>query len=180
MRDLKCGQLYNVTKLHEGSAFYSVRSQIEGCVVVLAGTNYDVGSRGHHSSVRNAKVRFITGSLRGKVIVLSWFQAKQVPRDVCTCGAYKFPHTQGNGKCVATGDDLFCGDCKLPCNASSVDNGIGETEFWGVKGWHHDYCYQSDCCEAEVYTDSELQCQAEEPEPEPEPEEDDLRGYDEP
>jgi hypothetical protein len=31
-----------------------------------------------------------------------------------------------------------------------VDNGIGPYEFWGSKGVHHDYCMESDCCEAAV------------------------------
>lgn len=44
----------------------------------------------------------------------------------------------------------YCGDCGKECRAVKVDQGIGAYEYWGFKGFHHDWQWVSDCCEAEL------------------------------
>ena len=42
---------------------------------------------------------------------------------------------------------VFCGG---PCQAVSVDNGIGAYEYWGSKEVHHDWTVGSSCCGGDV------------------------------
>jgi hypothetical protein len=50
-------------------------------------------------------------------------------------------------------DDMpegICDSCGEFCRATVIDEGIGPYEFWGSKGFHHDYVTCSPCCNAEV------------------------------
>jgi len=41
-----------------------------------------------------------------------------------------------------------CSRCKQHTAFRLVDHGIGSYEFWGERGTHHDYQWESECCEA--------------------------------
>jgi hypothetical protein len=47
-------------------------------------------------------------------------------------------------------DEDYCDNCLQPCKGIVVDNGIGEYEYWGQKGFDSSPEYVSDCCEAAV------------------------------
>ena len=44
----------------------------------------------------------------------------------------------------------ICEECGEECEGTYVDQGIGPVEFWGVKSWHKDVVYVSDCCEGGI------------------------------
>lgn len=76
------------------------------------------------------------------------------PDQVCRCGAYKFPHRLGSGKCTNTSMfGPFCSACGNSCTAVMVDFGIGHYEYWGSTGIHKDIREVSDCCESSVVSD---------------------------
>lgn len=43
----------------------------------------------------------------------------------------------------------ICKECGEECTLVKIDDGIGSYEFWGHKGFHHDYRIGSKCCEAD-------------------------------
>ena len=94
--------------------------------------------------------------MRGQKIYLNRFTATIISnREVCNCAAYPFPHTEGGGDCLKNENDAWCGSCGLACIPRNVDNGIGETEFWGIKSTHHDWVWESDCCGSNVFGNAE-------------------------
>lgn len=46
--------------------------------------------------------------------------------------------------------DGYCGECHEHVTSVTQDDGIGEYEYWGAKGTHHDYVEVSPCCAADV------------------------------
>ncbi len=76
-------------------------------------------------------------------------------RPKCACAAYTFRHTRGNGLCKTQPDHVFCGDCGgLGTYSHSEDQGWGHYEYAGATGCHTHICTVSDCCGAEVFSDS--------------------------
>ncbi len=53
-------------------------------------------------------------------------------------------------------NDCFCEFCRLPCNINCANDGVGQTEFWGVIGVDSYYSYSSDCCDSAVYKDANI------------------------
>lgn len=52
---------------------------------------------------------------------------------------------------------MYCKECLQECSEVTIDNSIGPYEYWGATGVHTDIRVGSDCCEAEVISDSEYQ-----------------------
>lgn len=52
---------------------------------------------------------------------------------------------------------LFCGECGNECDFVEIDTGIGAYEFWGAKENHSVLERVSDCCEADLFEDEELE-----------------------
>lgn len=50
----------------------------------------------------------------------------------------------------------ICEECKQPCTGSNTDLGIGPTEFWGSVANDVLIKYVSDCCEATMFEDVEI------------------------
>jgi hypothetical protein len=75
---------------------------------------------------------------------------------VCKCRAYNFPHRLFSGSCLANEQGPYCGNCGQPCQIEWVDDGHGQTEFWGIPGFDTNRCPTSDCCEDLVFTDASL------------------------
>lgn len=48
----------------------------------------------------------------------------------------------------------YCESCGLPCFGVEHDEGIGAYEYFGSRGFHHDYVYRSNCCEAAILDQS--------------------------
>ena len=44
----------------------------------------------------------------------------------------------------------YCLECGQPCNPKRVDYGVGRIEVHGYMATHHDWQWESDCCEAGV------------------------------
>ena len=42
----------------------------------------------------------------------------------------------------------ICSECGEICKVITIDEGIGDYEYWGARGTHHDYVQVSDCCHA--------------------------------
>ena len=57
--------------------------------------------------------------------------------------------------------EYWCTACGKPCWARWVDEGYGQTEYWGSVSTHTDWQAYSDCCEASV-TDEEPPIEGEE------------------
>jgi len=53
------------------------------------------------------------------------------------------------------GQQAFCGECKEPCEIGWADDGIGPTEFWGIKSNHEDWNPYSDCCSSSLWATPE-------------------------
>lgn len=49
--------------------------------------------------------------------------------------------------------DLWCSDCKKPCDAVEMDHGIGYYDFHGRQGHDTHKVWVSTCCEAELLFD---------------------------
>lgn len=87
----------------------------------------------------------------------------------CHCGAYRFPHRAGGGKCSANArspEGLLCSECGSPAEAITVDFGIGAYEYWGCHGVHRDERSVSPCCDAGLI---ENRLGAYQPAPRPQP-----------
>ena len=52
---------------------------------------------------------------------------------------------------------MYCGECKKECNAHTEDQGIGPLEVWGRKIVDTDIVLVSDCCDAQVFEDEDLE-----------------------
>lgn len=74
----------------------------------------------------------------------------------CLCKAYPFPHRLFSGKCYASENGPYCGECGKPCEYTVSDEGYGAYEFWGRTGVHSHMVASSDCCGANVYADANL------------------------
>ena len=92
--------------------------------------------------------------------------------EVCYCGAYKFPHRAGSGKCQGPGE-TFCQACGNIDSGHSVDSGIGAYEYWGAKGVDRNVQWVSTCCDATLLENTPSKPGASPPEPDY-----DERGYD--
>ena len=66
----------------------------------------------------------------------------------CHCAAYPFPHRNWGGACRTGPREMVCAACGLPADTRPVDHGIGSYEFWGDRGFHEDWYYDTTCCEA--------------------------------
>lgn len=84
--------------------------------------------------------------------------------EVCYCGAYKFPHRAGGGKCQGPGE-LLCSACGEVAEGTSVDFGIGAYEYWGSKGVDRNVQWVSRCCEATLLENTPGKPEASPPEP---------------
>ena len=69
---------------------------------------------------------------------------------ICECRHYPFPHRPGGGQCPYDGRTDVCTHCEHAAEVVEVDCGIGRYEYWGAKGFHHDWQELSRCCEAPV------------------------------
>lgn len=82
---------------------------------------------------------------------------------VCYCSAYNWPHGAGRGKCACSVQisykvdplristiqlDEICEGCGQPADVREIDCGIGQYEYWGAIGRHHDWQTVTECCEA--------------------------------
>jgi len=47
----------------------------------------------------------------------------------------------------------YCPNCNKVVTVKTVDEGIGPYEYWGYKGWHHDYV--DVCTECDGYIEGE-------------------------
>lgn len=52
---------------------------------------------------------------------------------------------------------FYCGKCKKECGWQELDYGFGVTEYWGAVSNHVCIERVSDCCEGDLYLDSELE-----------------------
>jgi hypothetical protein len=162
MLKLKPNRDYIVDSVYQNSSLWKIRHQILGARIRLTtpSSNFRMPSLGvvYPRCIRNAQIEVYSGVLRGQVFNFTRFLASIIPLhvEVCECKAYPFPHREGGGKCLPNEHGAYCASCGLACMPRYVDNGIGPTEFWGAKSWHHDWEWESDCCECNVYSNSTL------------------------
>jgi len=97
-------------------------------------------------------------------------------KEPCDCSGLDHDHEYADDGCLGEHPGPFCGSCRAPCEPRTTDEGIGPYEFWGSKGVDSNIVTVSDCCEADLYEDFELQI-GYTPE-EPEPDYDDYDRYD--
>lgn len=93
-----------------------------------------------------------------------------MPKYICHCSSYAFPHRVGCGRCACTyelpayrykpGDkgpgkvsDL-CESCGQPADLVEMDFGIGAYEFWGSPGVDVNIQVVTACCEASTVPNS--------------------------
>lgn len=160
MLKLKRNRVYRVTDLYPESGYYNVRGDLIDCTIHVSLENFQPPMPRYNLSLpctlRHARVCVDTGNMRGRVIMLTYFTAHVIDtREQCSCKAYPFPHTKGGGRCLDTGVEAYCGSCGYSCYPKWVDNGIGPTEFWGAKSWHHEWEWESDCCSSSVFANPE-------------------------
>lgn len=92
----------------------------------------------------------------------------KVYQPVCHCGAYRFPHRVGGGKCECRIERCYrgwgqpklkvsdiCESCGQAASGVEMDFGIGHYEFWGSVGFHTDVQVVSECCEASIIENTE-------------------------
>ena len=87
---------------------------------------------------------------------------KRKPRrceDTCYCGAYKFPHRAGSGKCSGPGE-VICSACGDITEGEFMDFGIGAYEYWGSKGFDRNVQWVSKCCEADLLDNTPVKTNA--------------------
>jgi hypothetical protein len=84
--------------------------------------------------------------------------------EVCYCGAYKFPHRAGSGKCEGPGE-TFCQACGNIDSGHFADFGIGAYEYWGAKGVDRNVQWVSTCCDATLLENTPGKPEASPPEP---------------
>ena len=171
MYKLKPSRHYVIDEVYPESNYACFKDKLEGstCVVTKSRidpklpTQLDLPSTVETSRhVYHARVKILNGSYYGRIILLTHFSAHILDnRDQCTCKAYPFPHTKGGGKCKDYSYDAYCGSCGLACIPKWVDEGIGETEAWGIVKIHHDYVWRSHCCDEYIYGDCELETEYE-------------------
>ena len=83
--------------------------------------------------------------------------------EVCYCGAYKFPHRAGGGKCQGPGE-LLCSSCGEVATGRSADFGIGAYEYWGAKCVDRNVQWVSTCCDATLLDNTAARPEAAPPE----------------
>ncbi len=154
---LKLHRRYLITDVLKESGYFPYRTQLlDRNVWVKSPILDNCGSGKMPANIRCGYLTVLSGVMRGRDIYLNRFTATLVNNtEVCYCGAYKFPHREGGGECLKNKNDAWCGSCGLACYPKNVDEGIGPTEFWGIKDWHHDWVWRSDCCDSEVFCNSE-------------------------
>lgn len=87
-------------------------------------------------------LRILAGAFAGFLVPSADVNYKVLElRKVCRCRAYKWPHRQGGGLCLAAEDGPFCGQCGQPCE-EILDKSL--------------YHPVSNCCGDEVFVDCEL------------------------
>ena len=50
---------------------------------------------------------------------------------------------------------MYCATCGRECEPTTIDVGVGIYEYAGVRGFHSDERTVSDCCEDDLWTESE-------------------------
>lgn len=157
MLPLKPRRQYLISDVLEKSGYYRYRTQLIDRMIIPKPPIFDnCGSAKLPHNIRCGYVKVLTGVMRGQTIYLNRFTATIISRrEVCNCGAYTFPHTEGGGKCLTNENDAWCDSCGLACTPKYIDEGIGETEFWGISSVHHDWVWRSDCCDSEVKGNAE-------------------------
>lgn len=148
MRKLKVGRRYIITGISPKSDWYGDRDYIIGKEFkVIEAIETGASALGRYEAF--AKLRGTWPGAFGARIsgdFYMWgFTARIIrEREVCTCGAYKFPHRKGSGNCIAD-QGPFCGECGEPCGWKRIRVGTGCNDKPA-----------SSCCGEDVYMDIQM------------------------
>lgn len=147
MRKLKEGKKYKITGVNPKSAWYSLRDNLIGQTILFLrdGTvKHQDYKLGRYETVGGLKI--LTGPSMGTdEHFICGFSARRIKeKNICTCGAYPFPHREGSGDCVAD-QGPFCGCCGEPCSWKTQRVGTG-----------CNHRPVSSCCNCDVYMDVQM------------------------
>ena len=101
---LKINVPYTVTKVYPESTKYHLRDRYEGERFIVRSHADVLTTRRYNLSlpvnISSAGIVMESGPFRSQFKLLTYFTARLVPDEPCTCDAYPFPHRLGGGDCT--------------------------------------------------------------------------------